>query len=76
MRNNYYLFTFKKSLRSPFQPSIAIFEWRITMVDRFSRYPEAIPLRDIEAGTVCRAFYEGWIARFCAPETLSTDQGR
>ena len=51
------------------------YRYLLTMVDRLSRWSEAIPLRDIEAGTVCRTFYEGQIARFGALETLSTDQG-
>ena len=51
------------------------YRYLLTMVDRFSRWSEAIPLHDIEAGTVCRAFYEDRIAGFCTPETLSKYQG-
>ena len=47
----------------------------LTIIDRFSRWPEAIPLKDIEATTICRAFIDGWISRFGAPETVTTDQG-
>lgn len=45
------------------------------MIDRFSRWPEAIPLTDVTADTVATAVYAGWIARFGAPRTLTTDQG-
>ena len=47
----------------------------LTMIVRFSRWPEALSLKDIEATTICRAFVDGWIARFGAPETMTTDQG-
>ena len=45
------------------------------MIDRFSRWPEAVPLKNIEALTVCRAFVDCWISRYSAPETLTTDHG-
>ncbi|RLU15530.1 hypothetical protein DMN91_012524 [Ooceraea biroi] len=48
----------------------------LTCVDRFTRWPEAIPLTDQEAETVARAFYEGWICRFGTPLRVTTDQGR
>ncbi|XP_029171594.1 uncharacterized protein K02A2.6-like [Nylanderia fulva] len=48
----------------------------LTCVDRFTRWPEAFALRDQEAETVARLFYEGWICRFGAPVRITTDQGR
>ena len=51
------------------------FKYCLTIIDRFSRWPEAVPLTNIEAPTVCRAFVDQWITRYGAPETLTTDQG-
>lgn len=48
----------------------------LTMVDRYSRWPEAVPLSDMLAETVAKAFVNTWVARFGVPETISTDQGR
>ena len=52
------------------------YKYCLNMIDRFSRWPEAVPIKDIEATTVARAFVDHWISRFGAPETLSTDQGK
>ncbi|XP_025262992.1 uncharacterized protein LOC112637441 [Camponotus floridanus] len=46
------------------------------LVDRYSRWPEAVPLHDQEASTVARALYDGWISRFGTPLRITTDQGR
>ena len=47
----------------------------LTMIDRFLRWPEAIPLTDITADTIASAFYTHWIARFVASRTITTEQG-
>ena len=43
--------------------------------DRFSRWAEAVPLTETSAQTVSRAFFDSWISRYGATETLATDQG-
>lgn len=62
-------------LVGPLPPSCE-YKYCLTAVDRYTRWPEVKPLRDISADTVARAFYEMWIARFGCPQTVTTDQGR
>ena len=47
----------------------------LTMVDRFTRWPEAIPMPDATVKTCARAFLFNWVARFGVPADISTDRG-
>lgn len=57
-------------------PSVEGYSYCLTLIDRYSRWPEAIPLKNIEALTICRAFVDGWVSHFRSPESVTTDQGK
>lgn len=58
----------------PLPPSNG-FTYLFTIVDRFPRWPEAIPLNDITSATCAQALTFHWIARFGIPIDLSSDRG-
>ena len=47
----------------------------LTVVDGFSRWPEAIPLSNITSASCAQALISHWIARFGIPVDMSSDRG-
>ncbi|GFS08701.1 Pol polyprotein [Elysia marginata] len=47
-----------------------------TIIDRFTRWPKAVPLPDAHASTCTTAFLHHWVARFGVPEDITSDRGR
>ena len=58
----------------PLPPSHG-FTHLLTVVDHFSRRPEAIPLNDTAAAVCAQAFVSNWIAHFGIPVDMSSDRG-
>ncbi|KAG6453520.1 hypothetical protein O3G_MSEX008200 [Manduca sexta] len=52
------------------------YRYVVTIIDRYTRWPEAFPVQDINADTVSKCIYEGWIVRYGCPVRITTDQGR
>ena len=61
-------------LVGPLPPSDG-FTHLLTIVDRFSRWPEAVPLNDISTVACARALIYHWISRFGIPMDMSSDRG-
>ncbi|KRY23942.1 Transposon Tf2-6 polyprotein [Trichinella patagoniensis] len=59
----------------PLPPSRG-FSYLLTVIDRFTRWPEVVPLTNTSTDTVCRAFLSTWVARFGILTIVTTDQGR
>ena len=49
--------------------------YMLTMLDRKSRWPEVVPLRNISASTVARHLVQTWFSRYGVPKNIITDQG-
>ncbi|GFU89677.1 hypothetical protein TNCV_2265671 [Trichonephila clavipes] len=57
-------------LIGPLPPSNG-YTYCLRMIDCFSKWPEAQPLKDITA----EAFFSSWVSRFGTPAILTTDRG-
>lgn len=61
-------------LVGPLPPSRG-FTHLLTMVDRTTRWPEAVPLSATTSPDVARAFISSWVSRFGVPLDMTSDRG-
>jgi len=52
------------------------YSYLLTVIDRTTRWPEALPLQNITADECARAFISGWVARYGSPLEITSDRGR
>jgi len=52
------------------------YRYFLMVIDKFSRWPELVPLTEITAEEVARALLHEWIAHYGVPVRHTTDQGR
>ncbi|KAK4474308.1 hypothetical protein MN116_000394 [Schistosoma mekongi] len=51
------------------------FTYLFTCIDRFTKFPIAVPIADITAETVAKVFIQNWVTIFGTPVTITTDRG-
>ena len=63
-------------LVGPLPTSAAGYVYLFTMIDRSTRWLEAVPLRSMDTAACVDALISGWVARFGVPSVITSDQGR
>lgn len=57
-------------------PMSSNYKYCLTFIDRYTRWPEVIPLPDMTAKIVTKVFALECIARYGYPKKVGTNQGR
>ena len=51
------------------------YKYLLMMIDRYSRWLEAVPLENIRADTIFNSFLMNWVARYGIPSEIVSDRG-
>lgn len=51
------------------------YRYLLTIIDRFTRWPEAIPIKNAIVDTIIENFVNIWVSRYGVPKTIVTDNG-
>jgi hypothetical protein len=56
-------------------PASKGFTYMFTIIDRTSRWPEAIPIAATSTVDCANALFQGWVSRFGVPAVITSDRG-
>ena len=56
-------------------PECQGFKYLMTVIDRFTRWPEAVPIKEMDTDTVAKAYITNWVSRMGVPADMTSDRG-
>ena len=68
-------FMFTQTSLALYHPLADFFFFLLTIMDRFSWWCTATPMKEVSAATTADALMQGWIQYYGVPNTITTDRG-